>query len=479
MYKNILLLLLFFCSIAVLGQKKAKFSAQQIHQDMALLKKNFEQLHPAMYYYTSQESYQHLYDSLYNSVNDSITYFEAFHKIAPLVIAIKDGHTSVSNAKNTYGKTPPFIPFYLKKVNTDYYILYNCSNDSTILRGSKIIAIDKMPIDEINKKIGTLVSRDNNNQSSVNYYTNQAFNVFYMKYFGKKDSILLDYQPYGEDTVISKIVKCIPIKQINKNLKSRYKWAIRSNLSLKLVDTVQRVAILNITSFSASGKFLDLGNWKFKRLIHKQFANINKSNIKHLIIDVRGNGGGFIPNISRLMKYLSPSPFDITDSIKFRARAFKKIARPIWLGLPPLALKLIFPKQENGWYYRVSKNKKKFKPNEKLGYRGNLYFLMNGGSYSATTFTLALAKDLGIGTFIGEQPGGANWGSFAVNWYDYKLPNTKIRIHQPLFKITHNLPNNRCKTEFLEPDYLLGKPLSDFGNKHDNYIDFTLDLIGK
>ena len=475
--KKLIFIFLLLGYLPAFAQKKTKFSPQQIREDMTLLKNNFMKFHPAMDYTISAENYQKLYDSLSNHLHDSLSYFEAFRYISPLVISMHDGHTSIHHAKNTFKKNMVSVPIFLRKIANDYYISYNCSEDTTLMRGAKLLAVDDVKMDEVVRKISTLISRDADNQTSVDYYATFSFNTFYLKYFGEKDSVKLSFQPLDKDSVVNKKIKCLSSKQISKNLKARYKWAIRANLSVKLIDTLSRVGILNITSFSAHGKFLDIGQWKFKRLLHKQFANIKKANIKHLIVDMRGNGGGFIPNIKRLMKYLAPEPFTLSDTVAFRTTAFAKVARPVWSILSPIIIKSIFPKRENGWYYHVSK--RQTKPYENLRFKGDVYFLMNGGSYSATTFTLALANDMGIGKFIGEQAGGSNWGSFAATWYDFKLPHTRIKVHEPLFKIQHKLLNNRCNTLFLQPDYLLGKPLSDFKNKHDNYIDFTLDLIRK
>ena len=99
------------------------------------------------------------------------------------------------------------------------------------------------------------------------------------------------------------------------------------------------------------------------------------------------------------------------------------------------------------------------------------------GCYSATTFTLNLAKDLGIGTFIGQQVGGASWGSFAVNWQDFKLPNTKYIVHTPLMKITHKMPNQVNKGFFLQLDYEVNRTREELLNNHTSVIDFTVEMI--
>lgn len=102
---------------------------------------------------------------------------------------------------------------------------------------------------------------------------------------------------------------------------------------------------------------------------------------------------------------------------------------------------------------------------------------MDGGSYSATTLTIGLWKDMNRATFVGNTVGGANWGSFAGQWKDLKLKNSKFKVHIPLMKLVHGHPNKTNKTFFVEPDYYVDQSFEDFFRRKDSPMDFVLDLI--
>jgi len=141
----------------------------------------------------------------------------------------------------------------------------------------------------------------------------------------------------------------------------------------------------------------------------------------------------------------------------------------MWLG---------FTKRAGEFMYRVNKRNDKQKPEKELAYRGKTYFLTDPGCYSATTFTLNLAKDMGIPEkIVGQQVGGASWGSFAVNWSDFKLPNTKFIVHTPLMKISHNLPNNISNDFFLQPDYEVNRNREELLKNNTSVVDFTVEMI--
>ena len=226
-----------------------------------------------------------------------------------------------------------------------------------------------------------------------------------------------------------------------------------------------------------TGNPLDFSQQKFKRVLRNSFKTIKKKGIEHLIIDFRANGGGYIPNISRVLKYLSHTPFTIIDTIAFKKSAYFTLAKPYHIS-PPLVFWMVFPKRKGDFMYRVNKSNNNQKPAKDLAYKGKTYFLTDPGCYSATTFTLNVAKDLGIGqAFIGQPVGGASWGSFAGTWVDFKLPHTKYIIHTPLYKIIHRLPNKVNKNFFLDLDYEVNRNYEELIKNNTSIIDFTVGMI--
>ncbi|MFN3589916.1 MAG: S41 family peptidase, partial [Spirosomataceae bacterium] len=263
---------------------------------------------------------------------------------------------------------------------------------------------------------------------------------------------------------------------ILKRVSSRYKDALKKNFKYVVEDSTAKIARLEISSFSLSGKFFDVSQQKFKRLLKQRFAQIKEDSIQHLLIDFRGNGGGYIPNVRRFVSYLAKEPFQLVDSLAFKKSAISAIA-PWYSIFPPLITRLVFRKSQVEGYLGRKNPAKPFHDFPKTAFSGKTYFLMDGGSYSATTFTLGLLYDQGVGTYIGTQPGGANWGSFAVNWKDAKLPHSKLILHIPLFKIDHRLPNQRAKSFFIQPDLWVEPSWQDFLDRKDTVVEFTKQMI--
>lgn len=471
-------ILLLFPLFLQAQKSKDSFTPEEIRADMKFLKKRFEKIHPGMYYYISKEAYNQKFDSLYNSINQPLNYLETFRILSQLVTNVKDGHTNLRYDKKRFNKkNAKFVPFYLRKIDKNYYLALNYSADSTIIRGSEVLAFNDEPLGQLMQKLKVFVSSDNANEHVKEYYSVSTFPTYFKRYFGEVDSIKITYRLPKNDSIFIKKVACQTNNEILKIDKKRYKNLNRPNLSLKIIDSVNRIAKLDITEFTMNGKFLDLNNRKFKRVLQARFKTIKDLKVENLIIDFRANGGGFIPNISRFLKYLSPKPFTLVDTLALKKKAYFTLFKPYYFG-PPLIMWLGFKKRDNEFMYKVNKQNDKQKPEKQLAYRGKTYFITDPGCYSATTFTLNLAKDLGIPEkIIGQQVGGASWGSFAVNWQDFKLPNSKYIVHTPLMKISHNLPNKLNKDFFLQPDYEVNRNREELLKNNTSVIDFTVEMI--
>ncbi|MCU0323959.1 MAG: S41 family peptidase [Spirosomaceae bacterium] len=479
MQKQIFFLTAFFSLLITnLQAQKNTFTPEEIRKDMAFLKRKFENIHPGMYHYMGQKEYEKIYDSLYNAIKEPMSYMDAVKHISPLVINLKDGHTSITHRKGFSTKKTKTFPFVIRRLPEKFYIAYNYSNDTTIVRGSEILSINDEPIPQIISKIRTLISVDNDNQNSRDYYAINFFSVFYLKYYGEMDSVKISYKLPQTDSLIHRKVACLTNAQTMAAFNKRYKKQfVRDNLSYKILDSLNKIAIIDITSFSMQYSKWDMGQFKFKKSLKKRFSSIKEAGIEHLIIDFRGNGGGYIPNVSRFLSYFAKEPFTLIDTLMFKKKAYFTIFKP-WYLSPPAFAWLGFPKRQGAFMYRVNKSNTKNKPQTDLAYRNKTYFLVDAGCYSATTFTLNLAKDMGVGTtYIGEQVGGATWGSFAVNWQDFKLPNTKLSVHCPLMKLNHKFVNTEPKAFFLQPDFEVRRNVEELFKNNSNVIDFTVNMI--
>ncbi|WP_077923020.1 S41 family peptidase [Spirosoma sp. 209] len=450
----------------------------QTHADLTFLKRKLDMLHPGMGYYTSEARMEQLYDSLYNRLTDPMDYLAFYRHVSPLVTAIKDGHTNLNHRKSYIGRTTRFIPFYIRPVGDQYFISHNVSPDTTLRRGTELLTINGRPVADLHRELMNAdhSGSDGDNLTGRRQWSLVQFADYYAAWYGSADSIRITYR-FPDDTLIRHTsLRCPTLNGFRAVLHKRYRHEIsnRPNLSVRIVDTLTQTAVLRVSTFMGLKK-TDPLQLAFNRELKKAFRQLRKDNVQNLIVDMQGNGGGIVLNSARLLRYWMPKPFTIMqhEEMKRAARA-ELVTR--WNPLSALNFSLHYRQDKRGGFASRSGHKR-FRPRQRLAFRGNLYFLMNGASFSATTSVLAKTLDAGLGTFVGEASGSAYWGDFAGHFKTVTLPNSRIQVRIPLKKLYHAVDPGRANGFTVEPDFVVTRSYDDLMTNRDYILDYTLRLI--
>jgi C-terminal processing protease CtpA/Prc len=204
-----------------------------------------------------------------------------------------------------------------------------------------------------------------------------------------------------------------------------------------LIDTIQKTAFLRLSTFSHEVR---------KKYIKKQFKKIRDNDLEYLILDLRTNGGGLVSRSLLLARLIHQHNFRYIDSIVTPLNKLKRphhskgrIKKRLWINL---AMKILNKKQNDLYHFKIFAGKK-YRPH-RLGFKGKVYILTGGTSFSATSMFLASVKGLHNVRLIGEETGGAQYGNNGIFIPDLILPNTSLRLRLPLYRIinNHRHPNN-------------------------------------
>lgn len=452
----------------------------QTRADLGYLKRKLDLLHPGMGYYTPQPRMEQLYDSLYNRLTAPMDYLTFYHHVTPFITALKDGHTNLNHRKSYFGRQTRYIPFFIRPVESQYYISHNVSADTSLRRGTELLTINNRTIAELHRE---LINADHSGSDGDNITGRQQWSLvqfadYYAAWYGSADSISITYRSFGDTTIRYAHLPCPTLHEFRSTMRARYgseikQLAQQSNLSVRVVDTLTHTAILRVSSFMGLKK-KDPFQWVFNRRLKRAFKELKDKNVENLVVDMQGNGGGIVLNSARLLRYWMPKPFRIMEQ-----EAMKKAARDElitrWNPVSALNFSLQYKADKNGGFSSRSSHRR-YRPS-KDAFKGNLYFLMNGASFSATTSVLAKTLDAGIGTFIGEASGSAYWGDFAGHFKSITLPNSRLQVRIPLKKMTHAVVADRANGFTVEPDFTVTRSYEDLMSNRDYVLDYTLRLI--
>ena len=91
----------------------------------------------------------------------------------------------------------------------------------------------------------------------------------------------------------------------------------------------------------------------------------------------------------------------------------------------------------------------------------------------------AYLKETHRAQFIGRETGGAEEGCNAIISPTYKLPNTKLKIKIPTFRLLHDVYKKGNTGRGIMPDYETHYTFYDMITKRDLEMGIVNDLIKK
>ncbi len=448
---------LFGCGInKVAFSPDKRYSQQQLQKDYQLYQNILEQHHPGLFWYTSKDSMDNYFAWGKEHLKDSMTEPE-FRKVLSYVTAkINCGHTTVRGSKkwNKYIDTArlgKMFPLSMKLWEDTMVVTQNLNRrDSILKRGVVITKINGKPIKEIADTLFDFISTDGYNRThKYQSLSNRGFfGSLYTSLFGLSQKYSIEYLDAVQniknitvpvynpaaDTISRNAIR--PISSIPKPSKKERKRQELNSVRLLKIDTSNHTAMMDLASFGRG--------YGLRQFFVNSFHELKRNQIRHLIIDVRSNGGGSITNSTNISKYIANKPFKICDSlysVRKKSPYQHYIQNNFW---NKLFMTLFTRKRKDGNYHFGYFEKHFFKPKKKNHFDGKVYILTGGNSYSATTLFVSSIINQDNVTVIGEETGGGAYGNCAWLLPDVTLPETGVRFRLPLFRlvIDKTVPKN-------------------------------------
>lgn len=459
-----------------------KHSVNDFKQDVVVLKQVLEKHHPSLYWYTPKDTINSLFEKLINEqLADSLSELQCRNKLQNIVQQIKCGHTTVRFSKQfnelSVSKIYPLFPLQIKTWNDSMVVLarYNVS-DSMLKRGTVITSINGWSASKILDKMFALISADGNANNHKSQVISGNFPLWYKYCFGLDSVYKIGYvNDYGKEQFVQ--VKWFkPQIDTTKKLDkpktkvSTIKQPTRKQKRLALLES-KRSLIIDSTTKTAYFKLSTFSGGKLPSFFRQSFSTIHKLQLKNVIFDLRENGGGRVKNAILLNKYLSKLAFKVGDTV---AATRPTLSDGKYIGFHwayTIAKMFGSKKMEDGlWHNRVYETKY-FAPKKNLHFDGKIYLIQGGYTFSAATLFAGWLYHQNNVTIIGEESGGAFYGNSAMFIPSIYLPNTKLRVSLPLYKLV--MDNYREKGRGIMPH--IEVPPNSFAIKKG--IDKKLEIV--
>ncbi|MFT4022398.1 MAG: S41 family peptidase [Flavihumibacter sp.] len=432
-----------------------KYAPAQLHRDYDLFQNILQESHPSVTWYSPADSMQYYFNWGRQRLSDSMTEPQFRSVLSYVISKIHCGHTSTRYSKKylSFLDTArlPLFPVSIKWLDTDTIVLGNTilRGNQRLPRGTILTSLNGRPILQLADSLSRFIPADGYNDNYlcqtlsnrgafggwlrlVDGY-DPAYNLGYIDSSGQENQFSFRlYQPH-RDT--AKRPPLLPAIRERINRRQRREERLLNVRSIQ-IDTALSTAYMTVNSFN--------NGYQLRPFFKNSFRELRKENIRHLVIDIRSNGGGNVNLSTLLTSMISDRRFRLADSlyaIRKRSQYGRYIQNNWFTGL---LFTFITRKRADGYYHFGFYERHYFKPIKKDHYNGNVYVLTGANSFSAAALFAGAMKGLPQVKLIGEETGGAAYGNTAWFIPTVTLPESGIRFRLPRFRLVtdKNLPKN-------------------------------------
>lgn len=433
------------CAVSKSYNPYKKYGRQELEKDYTIFRGILEEEHPGLYWYTPKDSMDHYFEQGRAMIKDSLTEVHFRNILSYVVSKIGCGHTTVRSSDRFYKATDSLrarqFPLGFKFWADTAAITYNLNRrDTAVKRGYVVSAIDGKPVMQVVDSLFRYLSTDGYNLTHK-YQTlsnRGVFNGLYGSVFGVKPRYTITYLDSLQQQRTATVPLFIPQRDTTRRIgdptaaepkpkkRERRRQMLRSARSMR-IDTTLGTAFMDLNTF--------VRGMGINGFLRRSFRQLDKQRVPNLVIDLRGNGGGSVVASNLLTKYIAHKPFKIADSLYALKRSSRYGTYQQDRFLNWLFLAFMTKRKEDGYYHFRLYEDKYFKPKKQNHYKGQVYVLSGGNTYSASTLFIYSIKNQDNVTIVGEETGGGAYGNNAWLIPNVTLPVTGVRFRLPLFRL--------------------------------------------
>jgi C-terminal processing protease CtpA/Prc len=453
------------------------FPVADLREDFSILRAAVEEGHPGVYRYSSRTQMDEHFERISAMIGEPMTELDFLRVIGMTLATINDGHTRVSGTEafaQHLEEQRVRLPFKLVFIDGRAYLHRNYSELGDDLLGAEVISINGRPMETVVEDLFTLLPSDGRVETSKyrRLESTSSFGPLFSTMYGWTMAFELNLR-LADGSTRTVDVSGIASEVLTQRFDERYAEVAVNQPPIEL-EYRDEVPILTVRTFG--GGAYQQADIDYGGFLRDAFEGFAERGVRHLIIDVRNNGGGSDAFGKMLFAHFADAEFDYYAALEMNHYRFdfqRYTDRP----------EQEFPEDrrrpnDQGTYDVLGHPN--LGPQQPLepGYRGRVWVLQNGGSFSATgEFTSVLHHNYPDAVFVGEESGAGYYGNVSGASVTLTLPNTGLRVNLPLMKYSSAVEGYTPVDRGLIPDIEIEPSIEDVLVGHDTVLEYTLRMI--
>lgn len=510
-------------------KREQPVAVRKLQKDINYVQRKLYKRHPDYDYYTPKPVLDAQFDSLRRTIDTPLTMNEFYVRISKVVANVHQGHMVMLPAARKENRErkkalknmgpAPLSQFDYAWENNKLYVIKHRNEDKSIKNGWELLSINNVPVQFLYEKYFATLTSDGYNTTALPIIFAKRVPTFYSEELGPVDSAVFRF--HTGDSIVDKVVLRKEKKESSKlkaaedtlKLNTVLEMAVANTNtdSLKRVDAqkekqekalralhgydeaqgayIRELKFMGTDSNVAYLRIRQFMEGPYQRSYKAIFDSIEAAGSKVLVIDLRNNPGGRAAEVVELFRYFSDTTF--TTYTKAKVGNKTSLLSPGFYRASP---KLLWPflsvyypfyaghrfftthKGKDGYYYYTGMTGYKPKSPHENRFKGKVYILINGGSFSASCLFSSRMKTLPQVTFVGEETGGDFNGTVAGTLPTVTLPKTKIIWRMGLM---HIRPINRTevKGRGIQPDITIVEKAADLAAGRDKIMEWVMERV--
>lgn len=474
-----LLVLLTGCKTKTLSNDPltATLPREEARYDIRFYRELLDDAHPSLNEFVSEKRISELFDSITVSLPKYITLRDLYNKLSFICNEIGCSHTSTDippAADDSLYKRKLFFPFQTILIGNRLYV----NTDELLDHGTRILSINGMLVTDILDSLSLYNPMDGRHRATQRTAAAADFGYQYFLRFGCPGKFIITTQE-GKGKTEEHVYEPITLDELNEKYNDRYYFDSEDVTYYFKVNEDYNYALLRLTDFDMG---TDNNQSAYEDFLKNSFELLYyKKNIRSLIIDLRGNTGGWLYNCFLLYSYLSGKEFREYQRVYTRLADIPyKNYLAATKGLYDTAQIMTSVKEEflvksGKGYIMPDSLIKEWKP-DKFRFSGQVYIITNHAVASAASYFTFLAKKFDAAKVVGVETAGGSYVSNGFYILKYQLPQSGIRVQFPFARLQYTKDSTGRGYGVL-PDYDKPDTWSSFEKNEDLQIKFIVDSI--